>query len=102
MVQLTEVAASKVKEIMAQQNPAPTALRVAVVGGGCCGFSYHMAFDNQERPTDNVYQFQGGKVVVEHMNASYLDGVLFSYIETRDGAVVSTNHATAKTPSGGR
>ncbi|PYU18995.1 MAG: iron-sulfur cluster assembly accessory protein, partial [Acidobacteria bacterium] len=43
MVQLTEVAAGKVKEIMAQQNPAPTALRVAVVGGGCSGFSYHMA-----------------------------------------------------------
>ncbi len=42
MVQLTEVAASKVKEIMAQQNPAPAGLRVAVVGGGCSGFSYHI------------------------------------------------------------
>ena len=50
MLSLTEVAASKVKEIMGQQNPAPAALRVAVVGGGCSGFSYHMAFDNRRIP----------------------------------------------------
>ena len=52
MLQLTDTAASKVKEIMTQQNPAPSALRVAVVGGGCSGFSYHMAFDSQENPSD--------------------------------------------------
>src|SRR3990172_10794660 len=45
MLQVTDTAPSKVKEIMAQQNPAPSALRVAVVGGGCSGFTYHMAFD---------------------------------------------------------
>ena len=48
MIQLTDNASTKVREIMSQQNPAPTALRVAVVGGGCSGFSYHMAFDNAE------------------------------------------------------
>ena len=46
MVQLTPVAVTKVKEILTQQNPSPTGLRVAVVGGGCSGFSYHMAFEN--------------------------------------------------------
>jgi Fe-S cluster assembly iron-binding protein IscA len=44
MINLTPVASSKVKEIMQMQNPVPTALRVAVVGGGCSGFQYHMAF----------------------------------------------------------
>ena len=47
MVELTPIAVTKVKEILQQQNPQPTGLRVAVVGGGCSGFSYHMAFDNQ-------------------------------------------------------
>jgi len=44
MIQLTPMAVSKVKEILAAQSPAPAGLRVAVVGGGCSGFSYHMAF----------------------------------------------------------
>jgi iron-sulfur cluster assembly protein len=35
MVQLTPVAVNKVKEIISQQTPEPTGLRVAVVGGGC-------------------------------------------------------------------
>ena len=43
------------------QNPAPTALRVAVVGGGCSGFQYHMAFENQTNETDEVADFDGLK-----------------------------------------
>ena len=37
MVQLTPVAITKVKEILTQQTPSPTGLRVAVVGGGAAG-----------------------------------------------------------------
>ncbi len=46
MVQLTETAVSKVKEILGTQDPKPAGLRIAVVGGGCSGFSYSMAFEN--------------------------------------------------------
>src|SRR5580692_6456226 len=64
MVQLTPVAVTKVKEILTQQNPSPTGLRVAVVGGGCSGFSYHMAFENAvNENSDNVYEFDGLKVL---------------------------------------
>ena len=62
MVQLTPVAVTKVKEILTQQNPSPTGLRVAVVGGGCSGFSYHMAFENAvNENSDNVYEFDASK-----------------------------------------
>ena len=100
MLQLTEVAAGKVKEIMSQQNPAPTALRVAVVGGGCSGFSYHMAFDNQENPSDNVYQFEGVKVLVDQMSEMYLDGVSIDYIETLEGAGFKFNNPNVKSTCG--
>src|SRR5258706_4232129 len=40
-VNLTENAISKVKEIMAQQDPVPAGLRIGVVGGGCSRFAYH-------------------------------------------------------------
>ena len=51
MLQLTPTAVTKVKEILSQQTPSPAGLRVAVVGGGCSGFSYHMAFENQVNET---------------------------------------------------
>jgi iron-sulfur cluster assembly protein len=100
MLQLTDTAASKVKEIMTQQNPAPTALRVAVVGGGCSGFSYHMAFDNQENPTDNIYEFGGLKVLVDQMSEMYLDGVMIDYIETLEGAGFKFNNPNVKSTCG--
>jgi len=100
MVLMTEVAAGKVKEIMSQQNPAPTALRVAVVGGGCSGFSYHMAFDNQENPSDNVYQYDGVKLIVDQMSEMYLDGVQIDYIETLEGAGFKFNNPNVKSTCG--
>jgi iron-sulfur cluster assembly accessory protein len=100
MIELTDVASNKVKEIMSQQNPAPTALRVAVVGGGCSGFSYHMAFDNQENPSDNVYEFGGLKVLVDQMSEMYLDGVQIDYIETLEGAGFKFNNPNVKSTCG--
>jgi len=100
MLQLTDTAASKVKEIMTQQNPAPNALRVAVVGGGCSGFSYHMAFDSQENPSDNVYQFDGLKVLVDQMSEMYLDGVQIDYIESLEGAGFKFNNPNVKSTCG--
>ena len=100
MLQLTDNATSKVKEIMTQQNPAPSALRVAVVGGGCSGFSYHMAFDNQENPADNVYQFDGVKVLVDQMSEMYLDGVQIDYIESLEGAGFKFNNPNVKSTCG--
>jgi iron-sulfur cluster assembly protein len=101
MVQLTPVAVTKVKEILAQQNPAPTALRVAVVGGGCSGFSYHMAFENQiNQNSDNVYEFDGLKVLVDQMSEMYLDGVSIDYIETIEGSGFKFNNPNVKNTCG--
>ncbi len=81
MVQLTPTAICKVKEILSQQTPVPTGLRIAVVGGGCSGFSYHMAFENQVNETsDNIYEVDGLKVLVDQMSEMYLEGVSVDYI----------------------
>jgi len=100
MITVTPVATTKVKEIMSQQNPAPVALRVAVVGGGCSGFSYHMAFENQENPTDNAYEFDGLKVLVDQMSEMYLEGVSVDYVETLEGAGFKFNNPNVKSTCG--
>ena len=63
MVQLTETAVGKVREILDSQEPKPAGLRIAVVGGGCSGFSYSMAFENTPNMLDKTYNFDGLKVL---------------------------------------
>jgi iron-sulfur cluster assembly accessory protein len=101
MVQLTSGAVNKVKEILGQQTPAPAGLRVAVVGGGCSGFSYRMAFENEVNgASDNVYEFDGLKVMVDQMSEMYLDGVSIDYIETLEGAGFKFNNPNVKSTCG--
>ena len=57
MVTLTETAVGKVKEILGAQEPKPAGLRISVVGGGCSGFSYSMAFENTPGFLDKTYKF---------------------------------------------
>src|SRR5690242_21779265 len=85
-VNFTPNAISKVKEIMAQQNPVPAGLRVGVVGGGCSGFSYSMSFENSSGLMDKVYDMEGLKVYVDATSLTYLNGCTVDYLETLEGA----------------
>jgi iron-sulfur cluster assembly protein len=96
MLTLTETAVSKVKEIMGQQSPAPVGVRIAVVGGGCSGFSYSMAFENQSNGLDDVMDFNGLKVFVDQMSLQYLDGTEVDYVETMEGAGFKFNNPNVK------
>ncbi len=86
MIQLTERAVGKVKEILDTQEPKPVGLRIAVVGGGCSGFSYSMAFENKPGILDKTYSFDGLKVFVDQASMLYLDGASVDYVETLEGA----------------
>lgn len=87
MIQLTETAISKVNEIMAQQEPKPQGLRISVVGGGCSGFQYSMAFENSKMPLDKEYKFEGElRVFIDQASMLYLDNCRVDYVETMEGA----------------
>ncbi|PYT82871.1 MAG: iron-sulfur cluster insertion protein ErpA [Acidobacteria bacterium] len=100
MLSLTPFASSKVKEIMNLQSPVPAALRVAVVGGGCSGFQYHMAFENNTTEADQIFDFDGLKVAVDQMSSMYLDGVEIDYIETLEGAGFKFNNPNVRSTCG--
>lgn len=86
MLQLTDKAVSKVKELMAADGKDGYGLRVAVQGGGCSGFQYGLTFDQGERPTDQVLEFGGLKVFVDAMSTMYLDDVSIDYVESLNGS----------------
>jgi len=100
MVQLTERAVGKVKEIMATQDPQPNGLRIAVVGGGCSGFSYSMAFENQPNMLDKTLSYEGLKVYVDQASLLYLDGAEVDYVETLEGSGFKFNNPNVKSTCG--
>jgi iron-sulfur cluster assembly accessory protein len=82
MLQLTEKAVQKVKQLMAAENKQGFALRVAVQGGGCSGFQYGMNYEQDQRETDHVLEFDGLKVYVDPMSHLYLEEVKIDYVDT--------------------
>ena len=100
MVQLTETAIVKVKEILDTQEPKPTGLRISVVGGGCSGFSYSMAFENAPGMLDKTYSFDGLNVFVDQASMLYLDGAEVDYVETLEGSGFKFNNPNVKSTCG--
>lgn len=99
-ITLTPNAVAKVKEIMAQQNPLPTGLRVGVVGGGCSGFSYSMSFENNAGMMDKVFDMDGLKVYVDATSIMYLNGCTVDYVETLEGAGFKFDNPNVKSTCG--
>jgi len=96
MVALTERAVSKVKEIIEAQAPRPAGPRIAVVGGGCSGFSYSMSFENNPGMLDKGYNSDGFKVFVDQASLLYLDGVEVDFVDTLEGSGFKFNNPHVK------
>ena len=66
-ITVTEKARKKVSELMEEAGKSDPSyfLRVSVVGGGCSGLSYKMDFDNQSKPSDQVFEDKGLKIVTD-------------------------------------
>src|ERR1700748_983282 len=100
MVNLTETAISKVKEILDTQDPKPAGLRISVVGGGCSGFSYSMAFENSPGFLDKTYSFDDLKVFIDQASMLYLDGAEVDYVESFEGSGFKFNNPNVKSTCG--
>jgi iron-sulfur cluster assembly protein len=87
MITLTEKGAQKVKEFLAAQSAvAETAgLRVGVRGGGCSGFQYALAFD-QQRDSDEVFEDKGIRLLVDRQSLPYVQGSTVDFVDGLQGA----------------
>jgi iron-sulfur cluster assembly accessory protein len=85
-VTLTDTAAVKVSELLAQEDVDGLALRVAVRPGGCSGFSYEMYFDSEVADDDVVREFGSVTVVVDPTSADLLKGSTLDYSDGLQGA----------------
>lgn len=81
MVTVTPAAAAKIKDIMAHEGIQDQGLRVRVMGGGCSGYQYHLAFDTPHEG-DQVVEQDGVTVVIDPKSLLFLAG---SEIDFHDG-----------------
>jgi iron-sulfur cluster assembly protein len=86
MVTLTDFAAEKVRAFLAtQEAPDEAGLRVGVRGGGCSGFQYALALDEQ-RDGDHVFEDHGIRLIVDPQSLQYVSGSVVDYTESLMGA----------------
>jgi iron-sulfur cluster assembly protein len=87
MITITDKGAEKVHEFLASQQADVTlaGLRVGVRGGGCSGFQYQLAFDEQ-RDNDVVFESHGLKLLVDDESLQFVRGSTIDYEEGLQGA----------------
>jgi len=91
-VALTETGAAKVREFLSSQGLNETAgLRVGVRGGGCSGFQYQLAFDEQ-RDGDAIFEHSGLRLLVDNQSLPYVDGSTIDYVDSLQGAGFQVNN----------
>ena len=84
-VMLTPAAAQAVSDLLAKRNLEGYALRVFVSGGGCSGYQYGMALENNIREQDLKFAHHGVQVVVDEVSIDYLRGATVDYEENLMG-----------------
>ena len=93
----TDSAASKVKELIAEEGNPELKLRVFVTGGGCSGFQYGFTFDEVTNEDDTVMQKDGVSLLIDPMSYQYLVGAEIDYSEGLEGSqfVIRNPNATS-------
>ena len=83
-VDLSDVAAGKVRALLEQEGRDDLRLRVAVQPGGCSGLIYQLYFDERSLDGDAVQEYADGavKVVVDRMSVPYLAGATIDFVDT--------------------
>ena len=96
-LQFTDAAASKVKNLISDEDNPELKLRVYITGGGCSGFQYGFTFDDKINDGDMTIEKSGVALVVDPMSLQYLVGGAVDYTEGLEGSrfVVTNPNATS-------
>ena len=96
MIQLTESAAGKVKELLQEEGRADIALRVAVQPGGCSGLRYAMYLDDEISEKDVMEEQFGVRLVIDRMSVPYLQQAKIDFVDTLEAAGFTIDNPMAQ------
>ncbi|GAA1912574.1 iron-sulfur cluster assembly accessory protein [Nocardioides lentus] len=101
-VNLTPVAAQKVKSLLEQEGRDDLALRISVQPGGCSGLRYQLFFDERTLDGDVTIDYDGVTVVVDRMSVPYLGGASIDFVDSieKQGFTIDNPNATGSCACG--
>lgn len=85
-ISLTPSAIQAIKDILEDRELVGYALRVYISGGGCSGFQYGIALDNNIRDKDFVYEADGVKAIIDEVSIQYMNGTTIDFINDERGS----------------
>ncbi len=95
VVSLTDAAATKLRELTAEEVNPDIGLRVYVYSGGCSGFRYGMMLEDAPTDEDRVLRANGVRVYVDGKSVDLLQGSQIDYVDTLMGAGFTVNNPNA-------
>ena len=100
LINVTEAAASKIKDLLAEENKADSGLRVFVQGGGCSGFQYGLMIEENGGVGDQTFESNGIKLYVDPVSLSYLKGAEVDFVDTITGGGFTIKNPNATSTCG--
>lgn len=99
-VNLSDKAAAKIEQLIAEEKNPQLKLRVYIIGGGCSGFQYGFSFEEETADGDMIVEKNGVQVIIDPMSFPYLIGSTVDYLEDLQGSRFVINNPNAKTTCG--
>ncbi|WP_300674264.1 iron-sulfur cluster assembly accessory protein [Soonwooa sp.] len=102
MIKVSDQAKAKAAQLMTEEgfNPETDYIRVGVKSGGCSGLEYVLKFDNQKGDTDQIFEDNGVKVIVDKKSVLYLAGTILEYSGGLNGKGFVFNNPNASRTCG--
>ena len=102
MIKVSDNAKEKAAMLMREDgfNPETDYVRVGVKSGGCSGLEYVLKFDNEKTETDQVFEDNGVKIVVDKKSILYLAGTTLEYSGGLNGKGFIFNNPNANRTCG--
>jgi iron-sulfur cluster assembly accessory protein len=102
MIHVTEMAADKINELLAEEQKTGAGLRVFVQGGGCSGFQYGLMIDEGEgdATSDQVFEVNGVRLLVDPISMRYLKGAEVDFVDNQMGGGFTIKNPNAKSTCG--
>ena len=101
LIEVTDVARERIRGLLEKEGKLDShALRLKVIGGGCSGLRYELAFDDAVGEQDTELEADGVRVIVDEKSALYLVGTTLDFVDTLQESGFKMNNPNASTTCG--